>query len=432
MPNELTKKYFDRLWPIDLYKLSSFICAAILWPAFYYYEDNFFSHAHFITAFLLGNAYFYFSTAGLTKYLKVTGQLPWYFVFQVVTIIGISYAHEVNDFIYMAFIPVLMAMYYFTVVQENKESIKQNRSVFIYTALFCGLLIFESFKKGEIFTYGEMMALVGFGVWCFCTAYWGFELYFQGKKNLVSRLLSTKEQSLTSSRFDRMFFHDVINHTHALLLFLRSKKNDQNLVSEDIQNVINEVKLLQDNLQQHFGFKHKDLSKHKMQVPFQLAMGRVYNLIDAYFPAHDQVTISLKGHLAPTQSYENIRRCTVDLIYFHRIMTNILKNAYEAGSDKVECLFDYRDDGLHVRIVNNMNKLKREKMNLEKDLGQVILAFDQKSSDHIGLESINQICQEIGGSFEFSIQDAHWISEFHLPIQNESYQSQNRDLKRAS
>ncbi|EQC52338.1 hypothetical protein M901_2510 [Bacteriovorax sp. DB6_IX] len=36
MPNELTKKYFDRLWPIDLYKLSSFICAAILWPAFYY------------------------------------------------------------------------------------------------------------------------------------------------------------------------------------------------------------------------------------------------------------------------------------------------------------------------------------------------------------------------------------------------------------
>jgi len=432
MPNELTKKYFDRLWPIDLYKLSSFICAAILWPAFYYYEDNFFSHAHFITAFFLGNAYFYFATPQLTKYLKVTGQLPWYFVFQVVSIIGISYAHQVNDFIYMAFIPVLMAMYYFTVVQENKESIKQNKSVFIYTAIFCGLLIFESFKKGDIFSYGEMMALIGFGVWSFCTAYWGFELYFQGKKNLVSRLLSTKEQSLTSSRFDRMFFHDVINHTHALLLYLRSKKNDEVIDAQDIQNLVSEIKLLQDNLQQHFGFIHKDLNKNKMHVPFQLAMGRVYNLIDAYFPDHDQVAVSLKGLLGPHQSFESTRKCTVDLISFHRIMTNILKNAYEAGSDKIDCLFDYREDGLHVRIVNNMNNLKREKMNLEKDLGQVILAFDKKSSDHIGLESINQICQEIGGSFEFSIQDAHWISEFFMPSEKQYYESRDDSLKRAS
>ena len=436
MANDLTKKYFDKLWPIDLYKLSSFICSAILWPAIYYYEDNFFSHAHFITAFLLGNGYFYFATNNLTQLIKSTGQLPWYFVFQIVSIIGISYAHQINDFIYMAFIPILMAMYYFTVVQETSESFKQKKSIFAYTTIFCGLLIFESFKKGDIFSYGEMVALIGFGVWSFCTAYWGFELYFRDKKKLISRLFSSRNNNQNqTSRFDRMFFHDVINHTHALLLYLRSKKSDDYISKDDVQNVINEVKLLQDNLQHHFGFLHKDLGKKHMQVPFQLAMARVYNLIDAYFPKPEQVQVILEGHLGSNQSFENIRKCTVEMVYFHRIMTNILKNAYEAGSDKVECLFDYRDDGLYVKITNNMNKLKREKMNLEKDLGQVILAYNDKSSDHIGLESINQICQEIGGKFEFSINNSHWVSEFYLPSEvqrDELSDSIERAYKRAS
>jgi len=419
MPVDFAKKYFNTLWPIELYKFTSFLTSSLLWCILYYNEPNFFSHAHFISLLTLGNAIMYFNTRELSHLHRSGTELPAYFLFQFISFIGMSYAHGQNEYIYMSMFPAMMSMYFFTFVSTSKESIAQKKSLFVYTVLFCSMILFESYKKGEFFNEGELISFMAFTFWALSTVFWGLEQYLKGRKIIFSKLLSisSDEHKISSSRHDRIFFHDVINHTHSMLLFLRTKK-DNGIDQTEVNNLIGELKLLQENIQHHFGFKHKDLISSKKDVPFQIALARVYGLIDAFFTHGEEIFISLKGEISDQENSDTLRNCTVNIILFHQIMTNIIKNVYEAQSSRVEFIFDYQADGLHTTVINEPKKLNHEKINLDKDLGRVILDLGARQRSGLGLDSISRICEEVGGDFSFSFSEGHWHTYFFIPHDN--------------
>lgn len=417
MSKAYAKKYFNTLWPVELYKLTSFLSSVILWLALYFTQDDFILNSHFVSMLVMGNAYFYFQTKSFPFLTKDGPYQPLYFVFQFVCFLGLSYTYN-NEYIYMSLLPCIMMIYYSTFVADSMQSIKEKKSLIMYALSFAGVLIFESYKKGNIFSKNEFIVFLVFCFWSFSMAYWGVDFYIQDKKRVISRLLSLgSEERLSSSRVDKMFFHDLINHTHALLLFLRSKRNE-NIAGEDIHTLIGELKLLQDNIQNHFGFDHKNLNGQASQVPFQIALARVYSLVDAFFPGMDNVFFTFRGKLSNQEDTELLRSCSVNLVVFHRIMTNIFKNASEAHSNKIECIFDYNDHGLVTTVINSVSGLNYEKISLDKDLGRVISSIDHKNQQGIGLDSISKMCEDIGGTFNFSYANGCFYSEFYLPGSN--------------
>ncbi len=424
MPNEFSKKYFDAFWPLELYAGTSFVASLIIWFSLFYTNENFLENSHFTSSLVLGNGIFYFHSRGLSRILMQTGAFAYYFIFQIVMVIGMSLAHHTNDFLYLLSVPISMTIYFYTVVQTKSERNSDNRWLYIYSLAFGSLMIFESYKKGDYLAPNEIISLITFLFWTFSTMLIGFDLYTKVRREGERDQFDVEE--FNNNKSDRMFFHDIINHTHALLLFLRTKKSNQTMDSEEIQSLVGEIKLLQETIQNHYGFSHKNLSNNEVRVAFHIAMGRVYNLIDSYFVNGEDVSFSFNGHISDTSDLDKIRSCKVDIIAFHRVMTNLLKNAYEAGSKEIKCIFDYQDDGLHFTIYNSLNRFNQNKMNLEKDLGQFILSSDRKVSDHLGLESISKICKNNGGHFSFTIENGYWKSECFLVnnrVQDSGYKS---------
>lgn len=416
MTKSFAKKYFNAYWPIELYKFTSFISSCLLWLSLYYTQDNFFENAHFVTLLCVGNFHFYFATKDLSALLKSSNYLPAYFLFQLVSFVGMAFTYN-NEYIYLASIPTFMLLYFVSFVSNANETLAQKKHLLLYSLSFCAVLVFESYKKGNYFSMNEFISFSIFCIWSVSTAVWGVDYYIKDKKRIFSKLLSiNNEDKMNSGKFDKIFFHDLINHTHALLLFLGSKKDTNNgIKDEDVTTIIGELKLLQDSIQNHFGFEHKNLSYPKHKVPFQIALARVYSLMDAFFPHQENVFFHFRGRLANQEDTQKLRSCTVDLIVFHRIMTNIFKNAYEAHSSMIECIFDYQDDGLHTTVKNTTEKLNPDKINLDEDLGRVILMKPNTKSQGLGLDSISKICESVDGHFSFSYTNGHWISEFFLP-----------------
>lgn len=415
MPNDLKKQYFDANWPLELYKLTAFTSSTFLWLSLFYFDPNFFSKAHFVTALLVGNFFIYHRTYGFSFYLNKKDFYLYYFIFQMMCLIGVSFTHRSPDFLYMVVLPTMMAVYHKTIIKKEL-SLNKDFSLYAYSSIFGLLLIVEGYRKGSIYTEVEAISLSTFFLWSFSTLVFGFYIYQKDSKVLLKRMLKKSSKiDLNSNKNDRMFFHDFINHTHSLLLYLRAKKDNESLSGDEVQNLIHEIKLMQETLYQHFGFTHKNIVSNGQFVSFHMAMARVYQLIDAFFINNENVEIKFLGAIKDNNSLEKLRECTVDFIAFHRVITNLLKNAHEAGSDEIECIFDYQDNGLYFTVSNNLKRFDQEKMNLDRDLGIHILKSHRKSSDHLGLESISRLCEDAGGTFEFNLGSGRWVSICFLP-----------------
>ena len=415
MPNELKKHYFDTNWPLELYKLTAFISSAFLWTLLFYFDADFFSRAHFATGLLVANYFIYTRTEGLSFYLNETDFYLYYFVFQMMCLIGVSYSHQSPDFLYMAILPIMMTVYHKTMV-KNELNLKKDFFLYAYSSIFCMLLIVEGYRKGSIYTAPEAISLLTFFLWSFSSLVFGFYMYQKDRRKFLKSVLKKSvNNNVNSNKNDKMFFHDFINHTHSLLLYLRSKRDDEYITRDEVQNLIHEVKLMQETLHQHYGFTHKNIKSGGQFVPFHMAMARVYQLIEAFFDKEEKIDIKFLGHIKNSGSIEKIRECTIDFIAFHRVITNLLKNAHEAGSDHIECIFDYKDDGLHFTISNSLDRFSQNKMSLDRDLGIHILSSQSSSSDHLGLESITRVCEDAGGTFEFRLVSGRWISNCFLP-----------------
>lgn len=210
---------------------------------------------------------------------------------------------------------------------------------------------------------------------------------------------------------ERLFFHDIINQTHGLLLFLNQKsRNHKNIDVVEIEELKKEIQTLQSLIKEHFDFKHKNLSANLDIVPFSIAQETLMTLIQTYLNKDaEKIYIHQKGFLAPEQSLNVKESALVNFPIFYRIMNNLIKNIAEAKSAEVHFTFDYSDDGFFIETRNKINSKLQIQLMADK--------IKRVNSDGagLGLESIHYLSSVNGGHFEFEIENDFWINKIRLP-----------------
>lgn len=238
------------------------------------------------------------------------------------------------------------------------------------------------------------------------------------KKNESNELDDTQKR-------ERLFFHDIINQTHGLILFLGQKRSTKKKIEiSEIEDLEKEVRTLQSLIKDHFHFKHKNLPNAMDIVPFSVAQVALMNLIETYLDKKSvQVFIHQKGYLAPEQSINVKENALVNFPIFYRIMNNLIKNMAEAKSQEVHFVFDFDQKGFHIETRNSINsKLQAERIVDEKS---------QDKNEGLGLESIHFLSNASGGHFEFEIEKNFWVNRITLPKVSMEI-SANDDVKKAA
>lgn len=196
---------------------------------------------------------------------------------------------------------------------------------------------------------------------------------------------------------DRLFFHDLINQTHGIVLFLSNKNS---LDASEIDSLKSEVKLLQALIQNHFSLNHKNLEPFvENENQTQKIQSSLEKLIALYYPnADEQITMELKGEEGGF----------LDFISLYRILNNIVKNMAEAKVTQGQFLLEFTASGLSITTQNKMP--------------------DENATDAyegLGLQSIASLAQEAGGQYHYEIHNETWINQAFLPYKNSSSASKN-------
>lgn len=237
------------------------------------------------------------------------------------------------------------------------------------------------------------------------------------KKNLD---IKNKTNELEDSfKKDRLFFHDIINHTHGLLLFLGVKETcGKSLELADIELLQKEIKTLQCLIVDHYHMKHKNLPNNRDWVDFEFIQNGINHLLQTYLAkAEVKLTYSGPSNLKGEFHYPS----------FFRMMNNIIKNISESQALAVEVSVRQSLEGLYIETKNAMGEWSEgegrrgeKAFYISERLSRVIL--EEKNSHHhsLGLESIYHLAEECGGNFNFEIKDHHWFNNLFIP---------NRDYK---
>ena len=186
---------------------------------------------------------------------------------------------------------------------------------------------------------------------------------------------------------DRLFFHDIINQTHGIQLFLKHKISSNCVIEiEDAKLISKEINILQTLIRDHFNLEHKDLGNISEYVQFQDTKKVLDGMLSTYLSGIELAC-----------DYSGLEySCELHTTSFYRIMTNLLKNISESKSTKVKLSFIVSELGLQIFAENQIQ-------------------FGPKHGSGVGLESTRKLCIDNGGTFEFKIIDEFWISEVFLP-----------------
>jgi hypothetical protein len=184
----------------------------------------------------------------------------------------------------------------------------------------------------------------------------------------------------------KLFFHDVINQTHGMLLFLESKET---LGPADISLLKNEVKLLQSFMQDHFGYQHKNINKSENAI-----IESIKKLIEIYFSTKTtDITFYINGQ----------KQGELDLVPFYRIVHNLVKNMSEAQTPNAKIELTFTAEGLSVttqNTISDQNALMRE--------------------GGLGLHSIATLAADHQGNFHYEIHEKLWVNHLFWPYKNSS------------
>ncbi|PIK15639.1 GHKL domain-containing protein [Halobacteriovorax sp. JY17] len=406
---------------IDLYLSESFYLSIVLWLGLNTYSSS--SKVDFFSTLLLVAHYqFYIYAKGALDKVAHRWELPALFVFQIFSFIGLSFSLSISAPLFISIIPCLAGMYYFLYQDGKTPESAQRKSWTLMAIALSSFFIFQGVKESEFLSFNEGICLAVFSLWTLGTIYFGNEFILKQRKNLFDRLRSGKQKiEEVHANKERYFFHDIINHTHGLGLFLETKMSEKKGLSPlDTSRVADEIKLFQTLIRDHFGYSHKDLGSNSEFVNFEFAKMGLFNLVENFLGGdHIDCHMIFKGDIASDFSYQESKRVMVHYPTFHRVMNNLIKNISEEKSKLIEFTFDYAKEGLHITVKNKILSLKENDSYLERELEDIILESNvhslQERRSGLGLESIHSLVTEVDGSFHFSIEGEYWVSEIFLP-----------------
>lgn len=234
-------------------------------------------------------------------------------------------------------------------------------------------------------------------------------------KNILN--FKSKSEVILEDQKNRMFFHDLINHTHGILLFLEHKKDYvKNIDAKEISLLFHEVKIMQALISEHFKYEHKNLEANKEFVPFSILEQSIDLLFKIYFPESINLKIEYRGKIALFENEEIKKSAIVHYASVYRILNNLIKNMSEAGSTEVLMIFDYNENDFYIETRNQF-KSKAEKNNMAEYLGQLIVK-DYKKGQGLGLDSVRDVVNELGGEYLFDVKNGEWVNRVKIPHHN--------------
>jgi hypothetical protein len=195
---------------------------------------------------------------------------------------------------------------------------------------------------------------------------------------------------VNKSNKDQMFFHDLINQTHGLLLFLESKHS---LDTSEINLLKNEIKLLQGLAQDHYQLNHKNLPvPETAEDQEEKIKSELKKLVSLYFPKYENsIQINISGS----------SQGTLDFVSLYRIMNNIVKNMAESSAREAIISLDFTPKGLNFTTENSIG---------DKNVFT--------SSQGLGLLSVATIAKDSNGLFQYEIHQSTWKNLIFLPYQS--------------
>jgi hypothetical protein len=414
---------------LDLYLTQSFYLSFLLWIGLH--RGGVDQSLEFFSSTLLAvNYLFYVFARGNLEKVTWSWQVPSLFVFQIFTFVGLSFSLKTPASLFVSVIPCLAGMYYFLYQDGKTPERGESKSWALIAIALTSFFIFQGVEQSNSITFHDGIFLGIFCAWTMGTVYFGNELILQEKKSLFDRIRSGRNEIQESfANKERYFFHDIINQTHGLGLFLSSKSIDnQGLTALDCSRVLSEVKLMQALIKDHFGYGHKNIQEGYEYVNFDFAKMGLYTLIENFLPGDDiQCHIIFKGDIAESVSYSDRMRAIVHCPTFYRVLNNLIKNISEENSKLIEFTFSYEEQGLSIFIKNKILSLKENETELASELSDIILdnkvlPFKDRASG-LGLESVTSLVSEVNGSFRFSIEGEYWVSEVFLPRPNQETDS---------
>lgn len=208
---------------------------------------------------------------------------------------------------------------------------------------------------------------------------------------------------------EKLFFHDLINQTHGLLLFINQKQAiGHGVLPNEVHLIEKEIKTIQSLVRDHYNLKHKDLIKTFDWVPFSYAKLAFTSLSNNYLSEMEvNVTFTIHGELVEE-----------DLIYypcFYRILNNLIKNISESNCEKAEFNFLLNEKGIYIETKNS---LKKSSADSSEGIARVILEDRKNAIKSLGLDSIHHQAQENFGTFSFEIENNQWINKVYLPTKS--------------
>jgi len=419
MSVQKNKSLFEANSLFDLYVILSFSISILFWLGESTLIKNFIGQSFFPSLLVLGNYWFFKNVRGQVERVKESAAIPLYFLFQVICLLGTAFQFEQVSMLFLAFIPCLCGSFHFLFnISPDNEKLHLQKA-FGLTGLFTAItLTFFVLSPTAVFNEDVIFVLISFCLWSQGMIYLGGEFLNMRQKSLFSRVFRLSRANKKTAQLaakDRYFFHDLINHTHSLNLFLSIKK-ENGLIPGECETVCNEVKVMQSLIKDHFSLGHKNLDDVYDYVSFDVAKNGLFNMVENYLPEGQvKCHFVFKGLLDDMNFFKYRSFCKVHYPSFYRIMNNLIKNISEQNSTEAEFVFDYQDNGLSVVVKNRILTLKDNRKELAGNLKKIILSKDEDNIAGIGLESVQTICEQLGGEFNFQIEGDFWISELFLP-----------------
>lgn len=411
--SKIVRKYSS----MDVYLIISFMASMTVWFLYYGFGEHKFVNSFFATTFVVGCYALFRSTYGIGDIYKDRSYFSKLFWFQSILLVGVGFSTNTVAPLFLAVIPSALGQYHeikFTSRQISKDT---HYGMHYYALPALMALAFENlYGNGLLFSTEAALVLV-FALWSTTTVYAGTHI-FDGKSFTVLgaiRHSNKSEFKIEKTKGERLFFHDIINQTHGINLFLNSRINRGLGVSADeCKELVNEIKVIQSQIQGHYKFKHKNLVNNYDYVSFEFLKQWVERVTNSFLP-NDMVNQYFDYH----EDY-NLHE---DLIYFpsfSRIFTNIIKNISEVRAYKVRFHFHHSAEGLSFQIENYLfDSVKKHECHEIKDkiLGVRNSHVVKEESGH-GLESISLLCRQLGGHFDFYFEDHKWVNKVFIPYKN--------------
>lgn len=349
-----------------------------------------------------------------------------FFLIQFFMVLALGLEHSRLEFFYLSTMPVMAFLFSLQSDWFTSKEVKKKRATLVMgIALFSlGGALYHPDFRGQ--WPKAAVILLTFGLWQWGTIYLANVEWIRLSRQTLRDRLKKRSPAidLHPSTSERYFFHDLINHSHGIQLFLKGRqRRGVGLELNEVEAISLEVEAMQNLIHDYFGLNHKNLTGSSNWKSLVELKPLVSSILESFLPPDKvEVFLNYKGVFSSEQleylKAEGVMCPELPAVTFHRILTNLVKNCSEAMSQRVELCLEGTSDHLLLTLKNDVFKKRDYGYELGKTLESMIsneAPYSHQELKGLGLESIESLSHAIGGDFHFYIDDGHWVSQVKIP-----------------